>query len=108
MSNDAFLVLQDVDKWFAGVHALNKVSLAIRRGEIHCLAGENGSGKSTLIKVIAGVVKPDAGTISIDGVVRGPLHPLHPIDVIHAGIQVIYQDFSLFPNLTVAENLALN
>ena len=96
---------QDVDKWFAGVHALNKVSLTIRRGEIHCLAGENGSGKSTLIKVIAGVVKPDSGTITIDGVHRPALHP---IDVIHAGIQVIYQDFSLFPNLTVAENLALN
>lgn len=105
MSDDTFLALQDVDKWFAGVHALNKVSLTVRRGEIQCLAGENGSGKSTLIKVIAGVVKPDAGTIAIDGVVRPALHP---IDVIHAGIQVIYQDFSLFPNLTVAENLALN
>ena len=105
MTNDAFLVLEDVDKWFAGVHALNKVSLTIRRGEIHCLAGENGSGKSTLIKVIAGVVKPDSGTVRIDGVNRPALHP---IDVIHAGIQVIYQDFSLFPNLSVAENLALN
>ncbi|HET9597410.1 MAG TPA: sugar ABC transporter ATP-binding protein [Anaeromyxobacteraceae bacterium] len=105
MSADALLALQDVDKWFAGVHALNRVSLAIRRGEIHCLAGENGSGKSTLIKVIAGVVRPDAGTIAIDGSVRPRLHP---IDAIRAGIQVIYQDFSLFPNLTVAENLALN
>jgi simple sugar transport system ATP-binding protein len=105
MSDDALLVLQDVDKWFAGVHALNKISLSIRRGEIHCLAGENGSGKSTLIKVIAGVVKPDTGTIAIDGHLRPRLHP---IDAIRAGIQVIYQDFSLFPNLTVAENLALN
>jgi simple sugar transport system ATP-binding protein len=105
MNKEPFLVLTDVDKWFAGVHALNKVSLTIRRGEVHCLAGENGSGKSTLIKVIAGVVKPDGGTISIDGV---PRHALHPIDVIRAGVQVIYQDFSLFPNLTVAENLALN
>jgi simple sugar transport system ATP-binding protein len=104
-AKDPFLVLTDVDKWFAGVHALNKVSLTIRRGEIHCLAGENGSGKSTLIKVIAGVVRPDGGAVSIDGV---PRPSLHPIDVIHAGIQVIYQDFSLFPNLTVAENLALN
>jgi simple sugar transport system ATP-binding protein len=105
MSSEAFLVLQEVDKWFAGVHALNKVSLTINRGEIHCLAGENGSGKSTLIKVVAGVVRPDGGGIVIDGVRR---HALHPIDAIHAGIQVIYQDFSLFPNLTVAENLALN
>jgi simple sugar transport system ATP-binding protein len=105
MTKEAFLALQDVDKWFAGVHALNKVSLTIHRGEIHCLAGENGSGKSTLIKVIAGVVKPDSGSIAIQGVARPALHP---IDAIHAGIQVIYQDFSLFPNLTVAENLALN
>jgi simple sugar transport system ATP-binding protein len=105
MARETLLALQDVDKWFAGVHALNKVSLTLHKGEIHCLAGENGSGKSTLIKVIAGVVKPDAGTIAIDGVPRAGLHP---IDAIHAGIQVIYQDFSLFPNLTVAENLALN
>jgi simple sugar transport system ATP-binding protein len=105
MTRETLLELQDVDKWFAGVHALNKVSLTLHRGEIHCLAGENGSGKSTLIKVIAGVVRPDGGTIAIDGVRRPALHP---IDAIHAGIQVIYQDFSLFPNLSVAENLALN
>lgn len=102
---NSFLEIKDVDKRFAGVHALNNVSLTINQGEIHCLAGENGSGKSTLIKVIAGVVKPDSGTISIGGVAYPSLHP---IDAIHAGIQVIYQDFSLFPNLTVAENLALN
>ena len=100
-----FLVLEGIDKWFAGVHALRQVSLTIHKGEIHCLAGENGSGKSTLIKVIAGVVKPDAGTITIDGQRRAALRP---IDAIHAGIQVIYQDFSLFPNLSVAENLSLN
>ena len=100
-----FLEIDKVDKRFAGVHALNQVSLTINQGEIHCLAGENGSGKSTLIKVIAGVVKPDSGSLSIDGKVYPSLHP---IDAIHAGIQVIYQDFSLFPNLTVAENLALN
>lgn len=100
-----FLEIDRVDKRFAGVHALNQVSLTINEGEIHCLAGENGSGKSTLIKVIAGVVKPDSGTLRI----AGKAYPsLHPIDAIHAGIQVIYQDFSLFPNLTVAENLALN
>ena len=105
MPDAPLLALHDVDKWFAGVHALHKVSLALGRGEIHCLAGENGSGKSTLIKVIAGVVRPDGGTIAIDGALRPRLHP---IDAIRAGIQVIYQDFSLFPNLTVAENLALN
>lgn len=100
-----FLEIDKVDKRFAGVHALNQVSLTINQGEIHCLAGENGSGKSTLIKVIAGVVKPDSGSLSVGGKVYSSLHP---IDAIHAGIQVIYQDFSLFPNLTVSENLALN
>ncbi len=102
---DRFLVVEEIDKRFAGVHALNRVSLSINRGEIHCLAGENGCGKSTLIKVIAGVHKPDSGKIAIDG---KSYATLHPIDAIHAGIQVIYQDFSLFPNLTVAENLAIN
>lgn len=105
MTQDAFLSLRDVDKRYAGVHALDHVSLDVRRGEVCCLAGENGSGKSTLIKVIAGVVRPDGGTVTIDGAQRATLHP---IDVIRAGVQVIYQDFSLFPNLTVAENLALN
>ncbi|MEO8408931.1 MAG: sugar ABC transporter ATP-binding protein [Propionivibrio sp.] len=102
---EKFLEIENVDKRFSGVHALNAVSLSINRGEIHCLAGENGSGKSTLIKIVAGVVKPDAGSIGIGG---RKFSALHPIDAIHAGIQVIYQDFSLFPNLTVAENLALN
>ena len=76
-----------------------------RTGRIHCLVGENGCGKSTLIKIIAGVYQPDAGTLVIKG---KEFDRLHPIDAIREGIQVIYQDFSLFPNLTVAENLALN
>jgi simple sugar transport system ATP-binding protein len=81
------------------------VSLAIEAGEIVCIAGENGSGKSTLVKILAGVVTPDAGTIEVDGRIR-PLW--QPIDAVRAGFEVIYQDFSLFPNLTVAENIAFN
>ena len=100
-----FLSVEKIDKSFTGVHALNGVSLKVNKGEIHCLAGENGSGKSTLIKIIAGVERPDSGQIVIED---KKYHHLHPIDAIHEGIQVIYQDFSLFPNLTVAENLALN
>ena len=100
-----FLEARNISKAFAGVQALDGVSLAIGSGEIHCLAGENGSGKSTLIKIIAGALEPDAGEIMIEG---RPYAPLNPIKAIHAGIQVIYQDFSLFPNLTVAENIALN
>ena len=94
-----------IHKRFAGVYALKDVSIEIEPGEIRCLAGENGSGKSTLIKVIAGVYHADEGRLVIDGT---PHEHLTPIDAIRAGVQVIYQDFSLFPNLTVAENLATN
>ncbi|HHY46488.1 MAG TPA: sugar ABC transporter ATP-binding protein [Firmicutes bacterium] len=100
-----FLEVRNVSKSFAGVRALENVSLTINQGEIRCLVGENGSGKSTLIKIIAGVYAPDHGDIIIGGKL---FKRLHPIDSIREGIQIIYQDFSLFPNLTVAENLALN
>jgi simple sugar transport system ATP-binding protein len=102
---DELLRLTGVYKSFAGVRALQNVDLVIERGRIHCLVGENGCGKSTLIKIIAGVYERDAGTLVIKGKEFGRLHP---IDSIREGIQVIYQDFSLFPNLTVAENIALN
>lgn len=95
----------DIHKYFAGVRALDGVSLEIKPGEIHCLAGENGCGKSTLIKVISGVHQRDSGTLEFDGEV---IDKLTPIDAIMKGIQVIYQDFSVFPNLTVMENLAIN
>jgi simple sugar transport system ATP-binding protein len=102
---DELLHLTGIYKSFAGVHALQDVDLVIERGRIHCLVGENGCGKSTLIKIIAGVYQRDAGTLIING---KEFDRLHPIEAIRAGIQVIYQDFSLFPNLTVAENIALN
>lgn len=95
----------DICKSFTGVQALNNVSLDIKPGEIHCLAGENGSGKSTLIKVIAGVYTADSGSISFND---QTFSKLSPIDAIRNGVQVIYQDFSIFPNLSVMENLAFN
>jgi simple sugar transport system ATP-binding protein len=100
-----FLEVRNVSKAYVGVQALDDVSMDIRKGEIHCLVGENGSGKSTLIKVVAGVVRQDRGEIVINGV---PHTQLHAIDSIREGIQIIYQDLSLFPNLTVAENISLN
>jgi simple sugar transport system ATP-binding protein len=105
VSPPPFLQLERVSKAFAGVQALNEVSLTVGAGEVHCLAGENGSGKSTLIKIMAGALEPDAGEIIIGG--KRYVH-LQPINAIREGIQIIYQDFSLFPNLTVAENIALN
>ena len=102
---DSLLRTVEIDKSFSGVHALKGVSIEIAPGEIHCLAGENGSGKSTLIKIISGVYQPDAGYVEFNG---KRLDKTAPIDAIKLGIQVIYQDFSVFPNLTVMENLALN
>lgn len=100
----ALIELKGISKNFAGVKALQNVDLTIYEGETRCLAGENGCGKSTLIKIIAGVYVPNGGTIRIDGKEFSRLTPQQAID---AGIQIIYQDFAIFPNLTVAENIAM-
>ncbi len=106
MSGDhPLLVAQGISKHFGGVAALDDVSLEVRPGEVHCIAGENGSGKSTLIKIISGVVTPDAGVIEVG---CETYRHLTPRQAIGAGIEVIFQDFSLFPNLTVAENIAVS
>ncbi|WP_197510243.1 ATP-binding cassette domain-containing protein [Tessaracoccus coleopterorum] len=102
---EPFLSLRGISKSFAGVKALDSVDFDIYPGEVHCLAGENGSGKSTMIKVISGVYDPDAGGEIVMG--GTSYAKLTPIEAINNGVQVIYQDFSIFPNLTVAENLAL-
>jgi simple sugar transport system ATP-binding protein len=103
--SEPFIKLTKISKSFAGVKALQDVSITINKGEVRCLAGENGCGKSTLIKTISGVYKADSGTIEING---KQYNNFTPIDAIKEGIQVIYQDFSIFPNLTVAENIAMN
>ncbi len=102
---EELLKVQNISKSYVGVQALDNVSMSINKGEIQSLVGENGSGKSTLIKIIAGVVKPDEGEIIING---KRFQNLYAIDSISEGIQVIYQDLSLFPNLSVAENISLN
>lgn len=99
------LKVNNIKKSFAAVDALKGVSLEIAPGEIHCLAGENGCGKSTLIKIISGVYTANAGTVEFDGKTYSKITP---IEAMKHGIQVIYQDFSIFPNLTVMENLAFN
>lgn len=106
MMSDPFLSLVDVSKSYSGVQALSHVDFDMMKGEVHCLVGENGSGKSTLIKVIAGIVQPDPGhDIYING---KHFRKISTIDSMNQGIQVIYQDLSLFPNLTVAENISIN
>jgi simple sugar transport system ATP-binding protein len=104
MSN-YILRVENIKKSFGGVEALRGVGLEVGAGEIHCLAGENGCGKSTLIKIISGFYEADEGMLEISG---RRFSRLTPSEAIALGVQVIYQDFSLFPNLTVMENLALN
>ncbi|MES2666228.1 MAG: sugar ABC transporter ATP-binding protein [Pseudomonadota bacterium] len=96
------LSLSAIQKSFPGVRALGGVDLDVRGGEVHALVGENGAGKSTMIKIIAGAYQPNAGTIRLAGeVVRWS----GPEAAKRAGIHVIYQEFVLFPNLSVAENI---
>jgi len=94
-----------VTKTYSGITALDSVGFSIAAGEAVCLAGENGSGKSTLIKILAGVEQPDHGRILFAGQPQGALNPRLSAA---AGIKVIFQDFSLFPNLSVAENIAFS
>jgi simple sugar transport system ATP-binding protein len=105
LCRDTILKLTSISKSFAGVLALDNVDMEIRKGGIHCLIGENGSGKSTLVKIISGVHKPDSGGIEIDGEKYSCMTPMESVE---KGVQIIYQDFSLFPNLQVYENIALN
>ncbi len=100
------LRLAGVSKRFGGVKALDGVDWELMAGEVHCLVGENGCGKSTLIKLVAGVHAPDPGsTIEIDGEAVAGLSPAHAKAL---GVHVIFQDLSLFPNLSVAANLAID
>jgi rhamnose transport system ATP-binding protein len=93
-----------ISKSFAGVRALKQVSFDLRAGEVHALVGENGAGKSTLIKIMTGAETADAGTISVGG---QPVRHLDPHVSRALGIAAIYQQPALFPDLTVAENIAL-
>lgn len=96
--------VENVVKSFGGAKALSGVSLSVKSGEVHCIAGENGSGKSTLIKIMSGVHAPDTGLIRLGD---KSFTKLSPREAVHEGVQVIFQDFSLLPNLTVAENIAI-
>lgn len=105
MSGTPFITLKQVSKHFGSVKALDGINLTFNQGEVHCLAGKNGCGKSTLFKVISGVHAPEKGAEIVLG--GKTYQRLNPQQSIEHGIQVIYQDLSLFPNLTVAENIAI-
>lgn len=103
---EEFVNLKNITKKFPGVTALSDVSLSLYKGEVHSFVGQNGCGKSTLVKIISGVYAPESGaTIEINGEQHTRLSPAQSQKY---GIQIIYQDLSLFPALSVAENIAFH
>ncbi len=98
------LVLKNIRKTYPGVVALNDVSMTVRDGEVHALMGENGAGKSTLIKIIAGAVEPDSGSICFG---EKEYSRMTPHLAQENGVAVIYQELNLCTPLTVAENIFL-
>ena len=102
--SDTILEVRNICKEFPGVKALDNVSFDLRRGEVHVLLGENGAGKSTLMKVLTGVYHPDSGEIYLHG---KQMTFQTPRDAQKAGIAIIFQEFNLAPNLTVAQNIYL-
>ncbi|HEY2015202.1 MAG TPA: sugar ABC transporter ATP-binding protein [Bryobacteraceae bacterium] len=103
-SDGNLLQADQISKHYGGVAALRQAHFALRPGEVHALIGENGAGKSTLAKILAGSVKPDSGTIFIDGRAAAITSPL---DAQRLGIGIIYQELDLFPHLTVGENMVI-
>jgi len=104
MSDDVVLSLNKATKLYAGIPAIEGVDFDLRRGEIHALVGENGAGKSTLTKVMAGVVILTSGTMTVDGV---EVLPKSPLEARHLGVAMVFQENSLVPTMTVAQNLFL-
>ena len=104
MKMSPILELSNIEKSFTGVKVLKGVSLQVYPGEIHAIAGENGAGKSTLLKILAGALLPDSGKIFFQG---KQTHIHSPLDSIRLGIGMIYQEFNLVPELSIAENIFL-
>ena len=98
------LSLEHISKQYPGVKALSDVSLSFETGEIHAIMGENGAGKSTLIKIIAGAVKSDGGTVTVGD---RQITNMTPSLARECGIGVIYQEFNLVPSLSAARNICL-
>ncbi len=100
----AFLALSGISKRYGGVRALDSVDFACERGKIHAVLGENGAGKSTLIKIISGVIQPDAGDMRLAG---NDVSFATPSAANAAGVVCIFQELSLIPDLSVADNISI-
>ena len=99
------LVLDKINKYFPGVHALKDMSISVQRGEVQAICGENGAGKYTLMKVVTGVYKQESGDVIFDG---KKVQISNPNEAYEMGIAIMYQETSLFPEMTVLENMYLN
>ncbi|MFA6773236.1 MAG: ATP-binding cassette domain-containing protein, partial [Sphaerochaeta sp.] len=99
---DALLEVTNLTKIFPGIRALDEVKLSLRSGEVHALIGENGAGKSTLVKILTGVYIPTGGKILLEG---KEISFKNAIDAQQAGIVAIHQEASMFPELSVTENI---
>jgi inositol transport system ATP-binding protein len=102
MNLDIKLRVSNVEKFFPGVKALDKINFAVRKGTVHVICGENGAGKSTLMKVINGIYKQDAGQILIDEKV---VDIKNPIEARSRGISMIFQELNYMPEMTIEESL---
>src|ERR1041385_3802889 len=103
-SSPSLLRMTGVSRSFGVIRALREVEFELDAGEVMALLGENGAGKSTLVKILAGIVQPDAGEIRIDGEPRALGTPARSLA---AGIAVVQQELSLVPTLSAAENVFL-
>ena len=99
---DPILEIEGVSKRFDATQALAEVSLTLYPGEVHSLVGENGAGKSTLIKIMTGIHPADEGAMRLSG---QPFSPRNAADAQLKGVAAIYQEPSIFPDLSVAENI---
>lgn len=100
--NDTLVLMEGIEKSFAGVHALSQCHFELRTGEVHALVGENGAGKSTLMKVLSGVYSKDAGHIFYKG---KEVEIPNPRTAQHLGISIIHQELNLMNHLTIAQNI---
>ena len=106
MTDKTILRVEGLSKYYPGVKAIDNLNMEFREGEVHALLGENGAGKSTLIKCIAGAIEPEPGSIiEINGERFSSLTPMLAKE---KGVQVIYQEFNLIPQMSCAENVFLN
>ncbi len=105
MAENYTVEMVNISKSFGGVQALKDVTVRFKPGTIHSLVGENGAGKSTLIKILSGAYSHDSGEILIEG---KPVTAKSTVDMKRHGIGVIYQEFALAQECTVAENIFIN